>query len=327
VNGDWAKPYIDKALELHIIEPNQFTDYNAKITRQSMAVITMNTIYLNEERPTNEYDQYVSNEIKDYRDICGYCAQSVLDAYKMGITTGYSDKTFRGANFSTRAEATTFISKIINTELRDHPDKEYKTSLDVWYWVNSNGERVAFETNIYNTGKFTFAKDDFYMPIYKGINIEEMYDFGKYVNQLALESGDSPFYLFSKGLNNDGFAVYGFKSLEDFKLVYKNNVVYGDQIAALPSQTEIWIGAEAYRYGDYAYSIWLDKVDYDKYRSFIEKMIRFSFKEDAKVVIEKLNNAILTDNQDLIKFGIGGRNVKIDIRPTQIGIEYSVKYQ
>lgn len=325
VNGDWAKPYIDKALELHIIEPNQFTDYNAKITRQSMAVITMNTIYLNEERPTNEYDQYVSNEIKDFKDICGYCAQSVLDAYKMGITTGYSDKTYRGSNFSTRAEATTFISKIINTELRDKSNYDFASAVGAYYWVKENGERVFAETNIYKNGIFKLVDETFYMPVYKGINVTEMFELGKYLNKVTLEMGDQPFYLFSIG--QDGFGIYGHKSKTDYMNIFKNYPQYNDQTVMLPTDVELIIGANAYLYSDYPYFISLDKSNYEKYRGFIEKMIQFSFNADAQIVIEKINLTMLTDNRDLVKFGIGGRNVYINNTTNRIEIKYSVKYE
>ncbi len=325
VGGDWAKPYIDKALELNIIVDGQFKDYNASITRQSMTVITMNTIYLTEERPSTEYDQFVANQIKDYSTICGLCAQSVLDAYKTGITTGFTDKTFKPSNFSTRAEATTFISKIINPELRDKPNYEFKSIVGVYYWVKENGERVFAETNIYKTGTFKLVDESFYMPVYKGINVAEMFELGKYLNKVTLEMGDQPFYLFSVG--QDGFSVDGFKSKNDYINIFKNYPQYGDQTVMLPTEVELIIGAYAYMYADYPYFISLDKSNYEKYRGFIEKMIQYSFKADAQKVIDEINLAMLTDNRELVRFGIGGRNVYINNTSDGIEIKYSVKFQ
>lgn len=325
VSGDWAKPYIDKALELNIIAQGQFKDYNASITRQSMAVITMNTIYLTEERPSTEYDQYVANQIKDYSTICGLCTQSVLDAYKTGVTTGFTDNTFRGWNFSTRAEATTLISKIINPELRDKPNNDFKATVGVYYWVKENGDRVYAQTNIYKNGTFQLVDDDFYMPVYKGINVTEMFELGKYLNRVTLEMGNMPFYLFTLG--QDGFSVEGFKSKDDYINIFKNYPQFNDQTVMLPTEVELIIGASAYMYTDYSYFISLDKADYEKYRGFIEKMIGFSFKADATQVIEKINTTMITDNRDLVKFGIGGRNVYINNTSDGIEIKYSVKYQ
>lgn len=323
--GDWAKPYIDKALELNIITQGQFKDYSANITRQSMAVITMNTIGLTEEKPSTEYDQYVANQIRDYDTICGLCAQSVLDAYKTGITTGFSDKTFRPSSYSTRAEATTLISKIIHPELRDTPNYDFKATVGVYYWVKENGDRVYAQTNIYKEGTFQLVEGDFYMPVYKGINVTELFELGKYLNGVTLEMGNEPFYLFTLG--QDGFSVYGHKSKDDYINIFKNYPQFNDQTVMLPTEVELIVNAYAYMYTDYSYMISLDKSDYEKYRGFIEKMIGFSFKADASQVIEKINNALNVNDVELIKFGIGGRNVKISNTGDRITIEYSVKYQ
>ncbi|HAS73280.1 MAG TPA: hypothetical protein DCS67_03960 [Clostridiales bacterium UBA8960] len=323
--NDWAKPYIDKALELHLIAPEQFKNYNDFITRQSMVSITMNAISLNEERPSTEFDQFVANDIKDFIEICDRAKQNVLDAYKMGVVTGYTDKTFRGWNFTNRAEATTLISKIINPSLRDNPKLDYKATVKHWYWVKKDGTRVFAETNIYKNGVFQLVDEDFYMPVYKGINVTELFEIGKYLNKLTLETGNEPFYLFSLG--QDGFGVLGFKNKNDYIDIFKNNILFHDQTVMIPTDVELIVGAAAYLYADYSYSISLDKVNYDKYRSFIEKMIQFSFKADATKVIEKINNAIPVNDIELIKFGIGGRNVKISNTGDRIKIEYSVKYK
>lgn len=325
--NDWAKPYIDKALELHLIAPEQFKNYNDFITRQSMVSITMNAISLNEERPSTEFDQFVANDIKDFIEICDRAKQNVLDAYKMGVVTGYTDKTFRGWNFTNRAEATTLISKIINPSLRDNPKLDYKATLNSWYWVKKDGTRVFAETNIYKNGVFQLVEEDFYMPVYKGINLPEMYELGKYLNNLLVEAGDSPFYIFDKGLDNDGFAIYSFKSKEDYTQIFKNNILFADQSVEVPRQSELILGANANWYADYSYAISLDKKNYEKYRDFIESMIRFSFKSYGTEVINKVNIALDTNKVELFKFGIDGRNVKISNTSDYIKIEYSVKYK
>ncbi len=321
---DWAKPYIDKALELNIIEVGQFTNYNEPITRQSMTSVTVNAVVLSEERPSTEFDENIAYEIKDYTTICDYCKQNVLDAYKLGITTGYSDKTFRPWLSSTRAEATTLISKIINPDLRDVPSYDFKTKIKHWYWVKADGSKVNAETNIYQNGEFKLVDDDFYMPVYKGKNVNEMYEFGKYMNTLAAEAGDSPFYLFDKG--PDGFAIYGFKDKTVYTSIFEQNMQRADQVMQVPARFEFITGANAYLYPGYSYIISLDKVHYEKYRGFIEKIIQFQFKQDAEVVLDKIELAMSTNEQDLIKFGINGRNVQINNTSNHIKIEYSVKY-
>lgn len=323
--NDWAKPYIDKALELHLIAPEQFKNYNDFITRQSMVSITMNAISLNEERPSTEFDQFVANDIKDFIEICDRAKQNVLDAYKMGVVTGYTDKTFRGWNFTNRAEATTLISKIINPSLRDNPKLDYKATVKHWYWINKNGERVLAETNIFKNGVFQLVDEDFYMPVYKGINVTEIYEMGKYLSILSVEAGDSPFNKFSIG--KDGFGILSFKDKSEYLTIFKNYILSADQTVQVPAKVEMVISAAAFNYADYSYMISLNKEHYEKYQNLIEKMIQFSFGNDSSVMIAKINELVLEREHNFIKFGIGGRNVKFSTTPDHIKIEYSVKYK
>lgn len=323
--NDWAKPYIDKALELHLIAPEQFKNYNDFITRQSMVSITMNAISLNEERPSTEFDQFVANDIKDFIEICDRAKQNVLDAYKMGVVTGYTDKTFRGWNFTNRAEATTLISKIINSSLRDNPKLDYKATLNNWYWVKNDGTRVYAETNIHKNGVFQLVEVDYYMPVYKGINVSEMYELGKYLSELSVGSGDSPFNVFESG--EGGFSIYSYKDKEYYLSIFKENILFADQVTQLPGKVDMIIGAAAYRYADYSYMISLNKEHYEKYQNLIEKMIQFSFGNDSVKILEIVNKAVGGNNNELIKFGLSGRNVKISNTSNHIKIEYSVKYK
>ena len=322
--ADWAQPYIDKALELKIIVPEQFKNYNDFINRQSMTSVTVNAATLNEDRPSTEYDRYVANEIKDYATVCNNIKQNILDAYKMGIATGYSDKTFRPLLSSTRAEATTLISKIINPDIRDVPNYDFKTTIKHWYWVKADGERVIAETNIKRTGEFKLVDDDYYMPVYKGINVTEIYELAKYMNTLSVEAGDGPFYMFTKG--NNGFSLDAYVNKSTYTSIFQQTNQQHDHIIEMINRTELIIGAYAYKYPEFTYMISLDKVYYEKHNNFIEKMIQFQFKEDASIVIEKINFAMATNEQELIKFSVNGRNVQINNTNNHIKIEYSVKY-
>ncbi len=356
--NDWAKPYIDKALELNIIEVGQFTNYNEPITRQSMTSVTVNAVVLSEERPSTEFDRFVANEIKDFSTVCDYCKQNVLDAYKLGITTGYSDKTFKPSLSSTRAEATTMISKIIKPELRDVPKYDFKAPIKHWYWVKgSDGgdwwwdQQVYYDistqekfqavlnklhsimpapgkviagTGVFYHAEFELVDDYFYMPVYKGKNLKEMYELGKYMNTVTTEAGESPLYIFGNGF--DGFTIDAFESKSAYTTIFEQNFVMHDQLIYKIQKNELIIGASAYLYPEYAYMISLDKKDYEKHRDLIEKMIKFQFKQDANFVLNKIDWAMSTNEQELITFGINGRNVQINNTSNHIKIEYSVKY-
>lgn len=71
------------------------------ITREQMAVITVNAARLN--------TQAAELTFADSRDISGWAKESLAIAVQNGIITGYPDKTVRPQGYATRAEAVTVI--------------------------------------------------------------------------------------------------------------------------------------------------------------------------------------------------------------------------
>jgi hypothetical protein len=139
----WAKPYIDKAIELRLFLPGTFSNYSDYINRQTMVGLTVKAIAINEAIPevNEKTDQFIKNDIKDYNEICINCTQNVLNAYKLGVVAGFPDGTFKPYNKSNRAEAAVMISKIINPELRTVPVYDFETTIKNWYWVYNDAER------------------------------------------------------------------------------------------------------------------------------------------------------------------------------------------
>lgn len=162
LSSDWAKPYIDKAIELKIIQDKEFPSYTALINREQMTSIVMHAIALNEIMPNATFDQYIKNETKDYHLVGDAYKQAVIDSYKLGIITGYDDKTFKPKDFSTRAQASAVILKILNKDIR----KPFEKS-DIRYTMVPTIDLDEFGNKI----EYNIA---LYAPLLNGKPVNEM---------------------------------------------------------------------------------------------------------------------------------------------------------
>lgn len=187
MSSDWAKPYIDKAIELKIIEDREFDSYSANINREQMTSIVVHAVSLNETMPNGLLEPYIKAETTDYHLVSDYYKQAVLDSYKLGIITGYDDKSFRPKNFSTRAEASAVISKILSTDLR----KPFVKADARYVLVPVNGSDEFGSDITYDTA--------LYAPLLNGKPVNEMID----VVELLLKNVD-----FGKGYVGVGYTPY-----------------------------------------------------------------------------------------------------------------------
>ena len=164
MSSDWSKPYIDKAIELGIIEDREFDSYTAYITREQMTSVVVHAIALSEVMPGGTLDQYIKNETQDYYLVSDYYKQAMLDSYKLGIITGFEDKTFRPRDFSNRAQAAAVISKILETDFRQPFEKT-----DIRYTMVPTTELDEFG----NVITYDYA---LYAPLLNGEQVTEMID-------------------------------------------------------------------------------------------------------------------------------------------------------
>lgn len=128
--GDWSKNYIDKALELGLVFPNEVLDYNEYINRGMMAKIIIRALD-NEETP--DYIMAYKGLLTDYFDLEPDIRQEVLMCLEKGLIKGMPDGSFKPLSYSTRAEAATVIHRMISVEERDKakpifatPDLEFE---------------------------------------------------------------------------------------------------------------------------------------------------------------------------------------------------------
>lgn len=187
MSSDWSKPYIDKAIELGIIEDREFDSYTAQITREQMTSIVVHAIALNEVMPGGTLDQYIKNETKDYYLVSDYYKQAMLDSYKLGIITGFDDKTFRPRDFSNRGQAGAVIAKILNSDLRQPFEKTDIKYTMVPTWINDD------------FGNDLYVEYALYAPLLNGKQVTEMIE----VSELMVKN----MYL-GKGFIDVGYDQY-----------------------------------------------------------------------------------------------------------------------
>ena len=148
----WAEGYIQKAKALGIVDADELvrSDYDEPIRRQSMAKYaarTMNKVL--GETPTADTSTYIS-EIKDWSDVCENCKEYVAEVYSKGVICGMPDGTFSGGSFTTRAEATTMLVRMI--------DANYRVEM-------YNGVAFNQTTDVMTDGKMTVEKSKNFMDI------------------------------------------------------------------------------------------------------------------------------------------------------------------
>lgn len=117
--GHWARPFIEKANEMGIVTSNQFSSYQAEITRGEMAVVIASAFVpmTGETKPSVDH-AVVSKRMKDYGLISENQREAVCMAYSIGILTGMPDGKFHPEGILSRAEAVAVIRRVIDPSAR-----------------------------------------------------------------------------------------------------------------------------------------------------------------------------------------------------------------
>ena len=160
----WAKPYVDLATELKLVNYVSKADYDKPISRQEVARIAVKATKI------TEYPVYLSayqGMVKDYEDIDGKYKEDILKSIDLGILTGSPDGTFGPLKFCTRAEASIIINRILDQSMRDRvrvifssEDQEFKQIKDKEKYYNSEDVKfidegkIAFRANENEIGYF-----------------------------------------------------------------------------------------------------------------------------------------------------------------------------
>lgn len=108
--GYWAEPYIQKAIELGLIEDGEFSDYNAAITRNQAAKIVVNAL----TDTTVADENAVKAKIYDYAEISDEYKPYVIVAYDKHLVNGDHNNCFDPNRYITRAEASVITVRLID---------------------------------------------------------------------------------------------------------------------------------------------------------------------------------------------------------------------
>lgn len=218
----WPDFYIETAKENNLIE-EEFLNYNLPLTRKGAVDIISKVIDLSSTKKSRTKFKDVEPEDED----------DILKLVNLEIIKGYSDKTFKGDNNITRAEAVTIVNRIIDAKNQISISKKYspekKTDLSN-YGTSVNEYSYNYEIKndkilIYDSGRY--SNSDGHVVSGKTINMtkvikviksliventytEIVYSPSKYtINQLKLLHGES-----KKQIENGG-ADFTFTYFED----------------------------------------------------------------------------------------------------------------
>lgn len=155
----WANNYIKKAIELGLIEKDQFFDYTEPITREEMSSIIVKAIKDEQKADTRDY---VESYVKDFSSISYKYKEEVKDAYSLGIITGLPSGEFQPQNYSTRAQASAIIHRMIDKNVRKPFVLKVPSENDVESGnMNDNdGNEITNENTDTDTSDTTRLDDD-----------------------------------------------------------------------------------------------------------------------------------------------------------------------
>lgn len=230
---EWPDYYIATAQKY-----NLGNDYYKKLTRYEAVEIISKLIDLKD----------VSTSNNKFKDLDSKHKSNVLKLAKLKIINGYEDKTFRGNNTITRAEAVTIAIRSADAKKEIVKDKKYSINdkyTNVGFESNSKGaiDKIRYEIKngkifFRDEGRFSdlidYTIDEKYVTNKKLIKIIESlisedsytavyYVPSKYIiNQIIIRFGEDDNYI-SRGLDYFSFTYYEDKLYDLKRITLKDN--------------------------------------------------------------------------------------------------------
>ena len=99
----WPDFYINTALNHNLIDSGKDYDFNQYISREEACKIIANFIGVSDVKMAKN----------KFKDLSGEYQEDILKLVKLEIISGYKDKTFKGENYLTRAEAITIVDRAL----------------------------------------------------------------------------------------------------------------------------------------------------------------------------------------------------------------------
>ncbi|HYE10847.1 MAG TPA: S-layer homology domain-containing protein [Patescibacteria group bacterium] len=170
----WASPYINKAIELKLIDSNEFNTYRRAITREEAAKLIVQALATLEELPSAEVINKYKSVVSDYAKISEKYKQHALTAYATGMITGDPKGNFKPTDNLSRAEAATVIMRLLDKSLRKPiPVQEEETTVlpelmrsDEEVWGQENiGTMTSMKEYEVKNGKLYFTHEPYYRDL------------------------------------------------------------------------------------------------------------------------------------------------------------------
>ncbi|OGO78086.1 MAG: hypothetical protein A2Y23_15505 [Clostridiales bacterium GWB2_37_7] len=171
----WATPFINKAIELKLIDSNEFNTYRRVITREEAAKVIVQALATLEQLPSEEEINKYKSVVPDYAKISVQYKQHALIAYATGMITGDPKGNFNPTDNLSRAEAATVIMRLLDKSLRKPiaVQEEEETAVlpellksDEEVWGQENiGEMTSLREYQVKNGKLYFSYKDYYEDV------------------------------------------------------------------------------------------------------------------------------------------------------------------
>lgn len=116
--GYWAKPYIDLAGDLHLMDASEFPDFKQKLNREQVAELLYYSLKETEFLEDEDYSRKLSATIGDLRSASGRHQKFIAESFAKGIMEGYPNGYFGVGVTVTRAESLTIVERLTDKSKR-----------------------------------------------------------------------------------------------------------------------------------------------------------------------------------------------------------------
>ncbi|MBO9598127.1 MAG: S-layer homology domain-containing protein [Cohnella sp.] len=116
--GYWAKPYIDVASDLHLLNKSRYSDFQGDMTRENVAEIVYYTLQETEFLEDSAYSQQTAQVYGDLRSATEREQKFIAEALVKGIMQGYPNGYFGVGDKVTRAEALAVLNRLTDKKQR-----------------------------------------------------------------------------------------------------------------------------------------------------------------------------------------------------------------
>lgn len=116
--GYWAKPYIDVASDLHLLNKSRYTDFQANMTRENVAEIIYYTLQETEFLEDSAYSLRMAGTYGDLRSASEREQKFIAEALAKGIMQGYPNGYFGVGDTVTRAQALEVLNRLTDKAKR-----------------------------------------------------------------------------------------------------------------------------------------------------------------------------------------------------------------